>query len=255
MLIYSFSSPEAVGKFAANLIQAQVNLKPSCVLGLATGSTPLHCYGELIRKYQKKEVDFSQVTTLNLDEYLGLSPKHDQSYRYFMEKNLFSQVGLTDKQTHVPTGESQDSEKEARDYEKLCLSHPTDLQLLGIGANGHIGFNEPSSSFALSTHIVELTEKTRQDNSRFFASLEEVPKKAITMGIGTIMRAKKILLLATGSSKAQAIQKTVQGPITPETPASILQLHQDVVLVTDLEAASLLNEQDLPLGTEWRKEA
>lgn len=221
---------------AANVISAQVILKPNSVLGLATGSSPIGTYEQLIEWYQKGDVDFSKVTSVNLDEYWGISPENPQSYRYFMNQHFFSHVNINPLNTNVPNGLANDPEEECIRYEKLIADlGGIDLQLLGIGHNGHIGFNEPDASFEKTTHVVELDETTRKANARFFQSLEEVPDRAITMGIRSIMQSKKILLIANGPDKQDIIQKALFGPVTPELPASILQFHPDVTVVYSFE--------------------
>ena len=213
--------------------------KPDSVLGLATGSTPIGMYDQLVEWYNKGDVDFSEVKTVNLDEYKGLARDNDQSYYYFMHKHLFDRVNINPDNTNVPDGTQMDSEKECARYEKLIESMGgVDIQLLGIGRNGHIGFNEPDNCFAKTTHCVDLTESTIEANKRFFASADDVPRQAYTMGIGTIMKAKKILLIVNGEDKADALAKAVYGPVTPEVPASILQFHNDVVIVADQAALS-----------------
>ena len=212
-------------------------MKPDCVLGLATGSTPIGTYEQLIRWYEKGDLDFSQVHSINLDEYRGLSPENDQSYRYFMNTHLFDKINIDKKNTYVPDGLEPDKEKACQDYEEIIHAHGgVDLQILGLGHNGHIGFNEPGSAFEKETHCVTLTETTRQANARFFASMDEVPTEAYTMGIKSIMQAKKIVVIVSGESKKEIVKKAFHGPITPEVPASVLQLHNDVILVGD-EAA------------------
>ncbi len=226
-----------MSRVAANIISAQVILKPDCVLGLATGSTPEGAYAQLVEWYNKGDLDFSQVRTVNLDEYQGLSGDNDQSYRYFMNKHLFSKVNIDINKTNVPNGTEPNADKACKDYDEIVKSMGgVDLQLLGLGGNGHIGFNEPADNFPKGTHCVQLAESTIQANSRFFASIEEVPTAAYTMGIGTIMSAKKILLIASGEAKADALYASLCGPIVPSVPASILQLHPDVTIVAD-EAA------------------
>lgn len=230
-----------MSRMAANIIAAQVIMKPDCVLGLATGSTPVGTYEELVRRYDKGELDFSTVTSINLDEYKGLSPENDQSYRYFMNTHLFSHVNIDPEKTYVPNGLEPDSEKACAAYNAVIRqAGGIDLQLLGLGHNGHIGFNEPSDIFEKETHCVDLTQSTIDANSRFFASMDEVPKQAYTMGIGTIMQAKKVLVVVSGKAKAQIVKDAFFGPCTPQVPASILQLHSDVSLVGDEEALSLI---------------
>lgn len=239
MRIYETANYEEMSRKAANILSAQVISKPDSVLGLATGSTPIGMYDQLVEWYNKGDVDFSEVKTVNLDEYKGLARDNDQSYYYFMHKHLFDRVNINPDNTNVPDGTQMDSEKECARYEKLIESMGgVDIQLLGIGRNGHIGFNEPDNCFAKTTHCVELTESTIEANKRFFASADDVPRQAYTMGIGTIMKAKKILLIVNGEDKADALAKAVYGPVTPEVPASILQFHNDVVIVADQAALS-----------------
>ena len=230
-----------MSKKAANIIASKVILKPNCVLGLATGSTPIGTYKELIKGYENGDLDFSLVKTANLDEYRGLEKSNDQRYDYFMKANLFNHVDIDKARTHVPDGTEPDSDKACSDYEEIVKSYGgVDLQLLGLGHNGHIGFNEPADEFPKATHCVDLQESTIEANKRFFASIDDVPRQAYTMGIGTIMAAKSILLIASGKDKAEIIKKAFFGPVLPQVPASILQLHPDVTIVIDEEAASLL---------------
>ena len=239
MRIYETANYEEMSRKAANILSAQVISKPDSVLGLATGSTPIGMYDQLVEWYNKGDVDFSEVKTVNLDEYKGLARDNDQSYYYFMHKHSFDRVNINPDNTNVPDGTQMDSEKECARYEKLIESMGgVDIQLLGIGRNGHIGFNEPDNCFAKTTHCVDLTESTIEANKRFFASADDVPRQAYTMGIGTIMKAKKILLIVNGEDKADALAKAVYGPVTPEVPASILQFHNDVVIVADQAALS-----------------
>lgn len=232
MRIYKCKNYYEVSRKAANIISAQVIMKPTAVLGLATGSTPVGAYEQLVRWYNKGDLDFSEVTTVNLDEYVGLSPENDQSYRYFMNHNLFDHVNVRKEHTFVPNGLAEDCSAECLAYEaRIEALGGIDLQLLGIGGNGHIGFNEPGTAFETMTHIIELKDSTRQANARFFESIDDVPTHALTMGLKSIMQAKKILLVAAGSSKAEIIQKALYGPVTPEVPASILQLHPDLTVV------------------------
>lgn len=226
---------------AANIISAQIITKPNCVLGLATGSTPVGTYKQLVEWYNKGDLDFSEVSTVNLDEYKGLDHDNDQSYYYFMMNNLFKHVNIDLSKTHVPDGTEPDPEKACADYEKIVNKYGgADLQLLGLGHNGHIGFNEPADDFPKVTHCVDLTESTIKANARFFEKIEDVPTQAYTMGIGTIFKAKRILLIASGKDKAEIVKKAFCGPIDPRVPASILQLHPDVTIVLDEDAASLL---------------
>ncbi len=224
---------------AANVISAQVIMKPNCVLGLATGGTPVGTYAQLIDWYNKGDVDFSDVTTVNLDEYRGISRENDQSYWYFMHKNFFNSVNIRPDHIHVPDGSNPDAAAACRDYDEIIRSvGGIDLQLLGIGPDGHIGFNEPGAAFELGTHCVDLTESTIEANKRFFDKKEDVPRQAYTMGIKSIMQARKVLMIANGANKADIIKQAFFGPVTPEVPASILQMHPDFVLVLDEEAAS-----------------
>ena len=217
---------------AAAIICGQVALKPNSVLGLATGSSPLGAYAKIAEKYNAGEVDFSAVTSINLDEYVGLDGDHDQSYRYFMNNNLFKNINININNTHVPNGCATDTDAECKAYDALIESvGGIDLQLLGIGLDGHIGFNEPDSYFEKATHKVELDPSTIDANARFFASRDDVPTTAITMGMGGIMSAKKVLLIANGRGKADIVEKAFFGPITPAVPASILQLHPDLTVI------------------------
>lgn len=243
MIIYRAKDYQDMSRKAANIISAQIIMKPNCVLGLATGSSPVGTYRQLIEWYNKGDLDFSHVTSINLDEYKGLSPENDQSYRYFMDTNLFNHVNIDKAHTFVPNGLEVNSEKACTDYNHtIATSGGIDLQLLGLGHNGHIGFNEPGAAFERETHCVDLTESTIEANKRFFASEEEVPRQAYTMGIKNIMQAKKILVIVSGADKAQILEKVLYGPITPEVPASILQLHNDVTIVADEAALSCLTE-------------
>ena len=237
MKIYKAKDYKDMSRKAANIISAQVIMKPNCVLGLATGSTPIGTYDQLVEWYNKGDLDFSEVTTVNLDEYKGLPRTNDQSYYYFMHQHLFDRVKIDPETTNVPNGMEPDAEKECGRYEELIRSlGGVDLQLLGLRHNGHIGFNEPGEAFEKETHCVDLTESTIEANKRFFASADDVPKQAYTMGIKTIMQAKKILIVVNGENKADIVERAFFGPVTPEVPASILQLHNDVTLVGD-EAA------------------
>lgn len=223
---------ETMSRQAANIISAQVIIKPDCVLGLATGSTPIGTYNQLASWYQKGDIDFSRVRSVNLDEYIGLSGKDEQSYRYFMEKNFFEKINIKKENTFVPSGVAEDIEKECKEYdERIKNFGGIDLQLLGIGLDGHIGFNEPGDCFQKNTHVVKLHDSTIKANSRFFDSIEQVPKYAVTMGMVSIMQAKKILLIANGKAKKEILNKSLYGPITPRIPASILQLHPDLTII------------------------
>lgn len=231
---------------AANIISAQIIMKPACVLGLATGSSPEGTYKQLIEWYEKGDLDFSQVTTINLDEYCGLPPEHKQSYRYFMDHHLFDKVNIDKRRTFVPDGLAE-PEEGCKKYEEIIRSvGGIDLQLLGIGQNGHIGFNEPNVFFESETHCVDLAEDTIEANCRFFVARELVPKQAYTVGLRTIMQAKRILVIASGKNKAQAVYNAIYGRITPQVPASILQLHNDVIFIADEDACSLLPEDKPP---------
>ena len=237
MKIYKAKDYKDMSRKAANFLSAQVIMKPYYVLGLATGTTPIGTYDQLVEWYNKGDLDFSEVTTVNLDEYKGLPRTNDQSYYYFMHQHLFDRVNIDPERTNVPNGMEPDAEKECGRYEELIRSlGGVDLQLLGLGHNGHIGFNEPGEAFEKETHCVDLTESTIEANKRFFASADDVPKQAYTMGIKTIMQAKKILIVVNGENKADIVERAFFGPVTPEVPASILQLHNDVTLVGD-EAA------------------
>ena len=239
MVIYKAKDYQDMSRKAANIISAQIIMKPNCVLGLATGSSPVGTYKQLIEWYKKGDLDFSQVTSINLDEYKGLSPENDQSYRYFMNTNLFDHVNIDKTRTFVPDGLEADSEKACNDYNAVIRKQGgVDLQLLGLGHNGHIGFNEPGAAFEKETHCVDLTESTIEANKRFFASEDDVPKQAYTMGVGTILRAKAILLVVSGKDKAEALNAVVNGPITPQVPGSVLRLHPNVIIVADEDALS-----------------
>lgn len=226
---------------AARQIAAQITLKPDSIIGLATGSSPIGTYQKLISMVRAGELSFADVKTVNLDEYIGLKPEHDQSYRYFMNTQLFDHVDIDKSRTHVPNGVAADPTAEGMRYDALIQSlGGTDLQLLGLGHNGHIAFNEPADEFPVGTHAVDLTESTIEANSRLFSSANEVPRRAITMGIGSIFAARRILMIVSGSGKAEIVKKAFFGPVTPQVPASVLQLHPDVTIVLDAEAAALL---------------
>ncbi len=230
-----------VSRKAGSIIASVVTLKPDCVLGLATGSSPIGTYKELIQKYEAGELDFSRVKTVNLDEYVGLSKDHDQSYAYFMRHNLFDHVNIDQANCHIPSGLTEDPEAECAAYDRLIASlGGTDLQLLGMGPNGHIGFNEPDAVFFPNTHCVKLADSTIDANARFFATRDDVPKQAYTMGIWGIMQAKRVLMVVNGKNKAAAVKAALTGPVDPRVPASILQLHPDFTMVADEEALSLL---------------
>ena len=241
MRIIKAKDYDDMSRKAANIMASVITLDPSCTLGLATGSTPIGLYKNLIAAYENGNLDFSKVHSINLDEYKGLSGDNDQSYRYFMNQNLFDHINIDKANTNVPDGTAADLHAECERYEQVVASMGgVDIQLLGIGNNGHIAFNEPCDEFPEKTHVVDLTQNTIEANARFFQSMDEVPKQAITMGIGTIMQAKKVLLVASGADKADALAKTIEGPVTPEVPASILQFHPDVTIVADEAALSLV---------------
>lgn len=228
---------------AANIISAQVLVKPDCILGLATGDTPIGTYAQLVEWYEKDDIDFSQVRSYNLDEYVGLSNDDPQSYHYFMNEHLFSKTNFKLENTHVPDGASADPQAACASYDaEVAAAGYPDLQLLGIGHNGHIGFNEPSDHFSVGTHVVTLTQSTIEANSRLFDSIDDVPRQAISMGAQTIMFSKRVLVIASGEGKAQAVHDMLFGPITPQCPASILQLHKHCTLVADEAALSLCPE-------------
>ena len=225
---------------AANILSAQVILKPDSVLGLATGSSPIGTYQQLIAWEHKGDVDFRQVSTVNLDEYVGLPAGHPQSYAHFMRENFFDHIQIDLRNTHIPNGMAEDGDAECRHYDATIRQlGGIDLQLLGLGPNGHIGFNEPEDTFPKATHCVDLTESTIQANSRLFDRVEDVPRQAYTMGIGTIMAARSVLVVVEGSHKAEIVKKAFFGPVTPEVPASILQFHPDATVIVDPAAGAL----------------
>lgn len=239
MKIIKAKDYQDMSRKAANIISAQIIMKPDCVLGLATGSTPIGTYEQLVEWYKKGDLDFSKVSSVNLDEYRGLTHTDPQSYYYFMHENLFKHVNIREEATFVPDGTNPDAAAACANHEEIIRKlGGIDLQLLGLGNNGHIGFNEPAPSFEKETHCVDLTESTIQANSRFFDSIDQVPTQAYTMGIQTIMMAKKILIVANGEGKADIVARAFWGPVTPEVPASILQMHPDVTVVCDEAALS-----------------
>jgi len=243
MLLIIRENYEEMCRFAAQKFADMIRKKPTCVLGLATGSTPLGVYKELIRIHKEENLDFSLVQTFNLDEYVGLPREHEQSYYNFMKINFFDHVNIHPNSIHIPNGMASDVEEECLEYEKKIIEEGgIDLQILGIGSNGHIAFNEPFSSLGSRTRIKTLTDKTRQDNARFFESMDEVPKYAITMGVGTIMDSRSIILLASGKNKAWAIKNTVEGPITAKVPATIVQIHRHATILVDRDAAEELTD-------------
>ena len=241
MKIYSTKDYDAMSRKAADILASHVILKPDCVLGLATGSTPIGMYKQLIEWYNQGVLDFSLVHTVNLDEYRGLAPTHDQSYRYFMQHNLFDHVNVKPENTNVPNGLAADPEAECARYDQVIDSlGGTDVQVLGMGHNGHIGFNEPADHFPLGTHVVDLTDTTIDANARFFATRDDVPKQALTMGVKNIMQSRHILVVVSGADKAPIVKRAFFGPVTPQVPASILQLHPNVSIVADEAALSAL---------------
>lgn len=243
MKIYKTKDYDDMSRKAASIISSQVILKPNCVLGLATGSSPIGAYKNLVEWHQQGDLDFSEVTTVNLDEYKGLSRDNDQSYYYFMNEHLFSKVNINKDRTFLPDGTESDSDAACQKYNEIIHSvGGVDLQLLGLGHNGHIGFNEPADAFEKETHCVTLSERTIQANTRFFASEKDVPRQAYTMGIQTIMSARKILVVVSGEDKADAVKAAFFGPVTPQVPGSILQFHKDVILVADEAALSKCSE-------------
>lgn len=228
---------------AANLIAAQILIKPDSVLGLATGSSPIGAYQDLVKMYKNGDLNFSDVRTVNLDEYIGLDPENDQSYAFFMRDHLFDHVNIDHANTHIPSGTNFDADDECLRYDRLIRSlGGIDLQLLGLGPNGHIGFNEPGDAFPKGTHRVELTQATIQANKRFFESEADVPRAAYTMGIRDIMQAKRVVMVVSGESKAEVVKKAFFGPVTPLVPASILQLHKKFTLIADEAALKYINE-------------
>ena len=236
---------EQASVIAARIVARLVREKPTAVLGLATGSTPARLYRELVRMHREEGLDFGRVTTFNLDEYVGLDARHPGSYRYFMHENLFAHINIPPGNIHIPDGTVADVMTHCQDYEdSIAAAGGIDLQVLGIGSDGHLGFNEPSSSLASRTRIKTLTDETRRDNSRFFASLEQVPYHCITMGMGTILDSRVCLLLAFGSGKAEAIARSVEGPVTAMVPASALQMHRHVHVLLDEAAAANLERLD-----------
>ncbi len=244
MKIYQEADYSAISRRAADMIAGEIICKPDCVLGLATGATPIGAYEELTARYRQGAFSFQKVRTVNLDEYKGLEPTHPKSYRHFMEEHLFSQIDVDPANTYLPNGLAPDADAECVRYDALLASLGyADLQVLGLGRNGHIGFNEPGESFLRDTHVVDLTQSTIEANARFFARSEDVPRQAITMGIGGIMAARRVLLLVSGEEKAEALYRTVCGSVTPRCPASVLQLHRDVAVVADCAALKLFTEK------------
>ena len=248
MRVYLSEDYKSMSRRAANIISAQVITKPDCVLGLATGGTPVGTYQQLVEWYKKGDLSFAETKSVNLDEYLGLSPRHEQSYRYFMQSNLFDHIDIKPENTHVLNGLAKSPVAECAAYNQLIRDlGGIDLQLLGMGHNGHIAFNEPGDDFGLETHLVTLTDRTIDANTRFFDSRDDVPRQALSMGIKNIMNARRILMVVSGEDKAEAVLKAFAGPVTKEVPASVLQLHPDVTLVADKAALSKLVEAGVPV--------
>ena len=244
MRFISCADYTAMSRQAANLISAQVIVKPNCVLGLATGSTPIGTYKQLIEWYNKGDLSFANVRSVNLDEYKGLSGDHDQRYRYFMQNNLFNHVDIDVANTSVPNGKAEDADAECAAYDAHIRElGGIDLQLLGMGHNGHIGFNEPADEFVGPTHVVELAQSTIDANKRFFASEADVPRQALTMGMAAILQARSVVVVVSGEDKAEIVHKAFFGPITPRVPASLLQLHPNVTVVGDEAAFSVLRKE------------
>lgn len=241
MNIAIFSSEQELNEAGAQLVTGLVLSKPDAVLGLATGSTPIGIYREIIRAYDRKMVSFKRVRTFNLDEYVGLDANHPQSYRYYMNEHLFRHLDVAPENIHIPDGTAKDLAEECRRYDRLLEQlGPIDLQLLGIGHNGHIGFNEPDRELSGRTHVAELNESTRQANARFFQNMDEVPTHAVTMGVGDILKAKTVVLVAKGADKAEILHRALTGPITTDCPASLLQTHPRLIVLADAEAGRLL---------------
>lgn len=248
MRVYCGEDYEAMSRRAANIISAQVITKPDSVLGLATGETPVGAYRQLVERYERGDLGFAEIRTVNLDEYYGLSPRHEQSCRYFMQLHLFDHIDIKPENTHVPDGLAKNPEVECRRYNRLIEDlGGIDLQLLGVGHNGHIAFNEPGDDFGLETHLATLTPETMADNTRFFGRKEDMPRQALTMGIKNIMRARRIMMIVSGSDKAETVYRAFCGRVTKEIPASVLQLHPDVTLVGDRAALSKLLEAGVPV--------
>lgn len=239
-MFYVFPDAKTIGVYVANILSKRLAVKPNLVLGLATGSTMLPIYEAWRAQLQQEPIDLSAVTSFNLDEYIGLAPTHEQSYHFFMQDNLFKHLGLSAEQTHLPDGTKADMAKECRHYSEAIEQAGLDIQLLGIGTNGHIGFNEPYTTFNSRTHVIELSESTRQDNSRFFDNMDEVPTHAVTMGLADIMSAKEIILVATGAHKAEIMAQLFHSPVSEAMPASVLKQHGQVLILMDEQAASLL---------------
>ncbi|MFD2116515.1 glucosamine-6-phosphate deaminase [Paenibacillus yanchengensis] len=241
MNIKTFATQQELDNHAAQIFANLLQSKPNAVLGLATGSTPIGLYNALVQLYKNNEVSFKQAYTFNLDEYIGITPDNPQSYSYFMHEQLFNHIDLPAEHIHLLDGTASDAKEECQRFEEKLTEKPLDIQLLGLGHNGHIAFNEPAEALSAKTHIVKLDEKTLQANARFFASIDEVPKHAMTMGIASIMKAKHILMLVRGADKAAIVKQALQGPITTQVPASLLQLHANVTVLLDEEAGRMLD--------------
>jgi glucosamine-6-phosphate deaminase len=242
MNILTFDSDDKLNEAAANIIIGQIQTTSRAVLGLATGGTPVGIYKQVVHDFRRGMFSFRNVTTFNLDEYVNLPVDHPESYHSYMNSHLFHHIDLPASQCHIPDGNAADPAEECRRYDQLIeLSGQIDLQLLGIGHNGHIGFNEPAHALIRGTHIVDLAEETREANARYFSSLNEVPSQALTMGVGTILKAKKILLVVKGADKADIVRRAVQGPITTDCPASLLQTHPNLIVLLDLAAGAKLS--------------
>lgn len=240
MKIHVFETSEELDQFAADLFVDLVLQKPDAVLGLATGSTPIGIYAKIVEQTKQRQVSFGGVTTYNLDEYVGLTPDNDQSYAYYMNHHLFSHIDIPVSRTHLPNGMAEDPQAECDRYEEMLEERHADIQLLGLGHNGHIGFNEPDAELSSGTHVVELKEETREANARFFPSMDEVPRAAFTMGVGSILKANTILLVVRGADKAEIVKQALTGPLTTQVPASLLQTHPRVIVLLDREAGRML---------------
>ncbi|MDQ0110918.1 glucosamine-6-phosphate deaminase [Paenibacillus harenae] len=241
MEIIQFDTQQELDAYAARYITDLVKAKPQAVLGLATGSTPIGIYDKIVQIHKNEHVSFEQVTTYNLDEYVGLQPKNDQSYAYYMNSHLFSHIDIPAEQTHLPNGMAANIEAECVRYDAMLAAQPVDIQLLGLGHNGHIGFNEPDHGLSGGTHVVKLKPETREANARFFDSMDEVPEFAVTMGVGSILKANTIILAVRGADKAQIVKEALTGPITTNVPASLLQTHPRVIVLLDREAGRMLD--------------
>ena len=244
MQVHIFKSAAQVGQAAATMIAAQILRKPDSILGLATGSSPIPTYQNLVAMHRAGVLDFSQAISFNLDEYVGIDPQHPCSYHRFMHDNLFSQVNMKPENIHIPDGNAADLSAAAQAYDDaICAAGGIDLQLLGIGHNGHIGFNEPGEHFVYGCHEVRLSQSTIEANTRFFDSAEDVPRSAVSLGVGSIMQARQVLLIATGADKAEAVRRALEGEVSPQWQASILRTHPDVVFLLDEASASLLTDK------------